>query len=274
MSKFKKKSLTSSEALRLINESSKDGLDYNHLIGFIASQRIRTFIEFGGALFESDFVGGRKRGCDSIVKPHGRQRIVNSSDLCIIHTYQRDTDMSELLLAGICSDKPLLLSGAFYHREEQKWGSAMSVGEWGLSEKGFTKVFADSAGPMLKFDEMEIKSLWPKKISGSPSTEVLQSENQRLHQETEEFKADAVSHGDRKLIRSNLVREVMLEILKRQPDIGNNKMWAELTEMAKNKECPFVGITEGKIRYEDGAGHYALISKRNVADRLRRIKAR
>lgn len=190
MIKHEKKSLTSSEVLRLINESSKDGFDHNHLMGFIISQRIRTFIDFSGALFESDFVGGRERGSDSIVKPHGRQQVVNSFDLRIIHTYQTDTDMSEFLVAGIYSNKPLLLRGAFYHREEQKWDSALSVGDWGLSDKGFIKVFADSAGPMLKFDEMEIKTLWPKKVSGNPSTEVLQSENQHLHQEMEALKAE------------------------------------------------------------------------------------
>lgn len=190
MIKHEKKSLTSSEVLRLINASSKDSFDHNHLMGFIISQRIRTFIDFSGALFESDFVGGRERGSDSIVKPVGRQQVVNSFDLRIIHTHQPDTDMSELLVAGIYSNKPLLLRGAFYHREEQKWDSALSVGDWGLSDKGFIKVFADSAGPMLKFDEMEIKTLWPKKVSGNPSTEVLQSENQHLHQENQSLQQE------------------------------------------------------------------------------------
>lgn len=210
MIKHEKKSLTSSEVLRLINESSKDGFDHNHLMGFIISQRIRTFIDFSGALFESDFVGGRERGSDSIVKPHGRQQVVNSFDLRIIHTYQTDTDMSEFLVAGIYSNKPLLLRGAFYHREEQKWDSALSVGDWGLSDKGFIKVFADSAGPMLKFDEMEIKTLWPKKVSGNPSTEVLQSENQHLHQEMEALKAE-VEHlkaENEKLGRSDDTRQI------------------------------------------------------------------
>lgn len=272
MSKFKRKSLTSSEALRLINESSKDGFDYNHLIGFIASQRIRTFIDFGGALFESDFVGGRERGCDSIVKPHGRQRIVNSFDLRTIYTYQRDTDMSELLVAGIYSNKPLLLSGAFYHREDQKWGSAVSVGEWGLSEKGFIKVFADSAGPMLKFDEMEIKSLWPKTISGNPSTEVLQSENQHQHPETEAFKADAVLPGDPKITRSGPVREVMLSIYKLQPDIKAAEMWARLKEMADKGDWPFGnGGAEGEIKYSNG-DKISFLNRKSVADRLSRIK--
>lgn len=276
MIKHEKKSLTSSEVLRLINESSKDGFDHNHLMGFIISQRIRTFIDFSGALFESDFVGGRERGSDSIVKPHGRQQVVNSFDLRIIHTYQTDTDMSEFLVAGIYSNKPLLLRGAFYHREEQKWDSALSVGDWGLSDKGFIKVFADSAGPMLKFDEMEIKTLWPKKVSGNPSTEVLQSENQHLHQEMEALKAEVeqlrAENTEPKQTRSNPVRDVMLDIVKRQPDIKTAEMWARIKEMADSQIWPFVhGGAEGEIKYEDGE-KIGFLKKRNVGERLKRIK--
>lgn len=255
MSEFKKKLLTSSEALRQINASSNGGFDYGHLIGFIGSQKIRTFVDFSGVLFESDFVGGKERDGDSVVKPHGRQRIINSFDLCLVQSYQRDNDMLELLVAGVDQDKPLLLSGAFFHREKQKWSDSMSLGEWGLSEKGFVNVFANSAGPLLKFDQMEIRSLWPTNEGG------VSYESQ-------------ISGEPPLITRSDSVREVILDILEQQPDIKAGEVWVELKNMAKRQDWPFLGVgDDDALKYEGNDGEKVnFLKRRNVMDRFNRIK--
>lgn len=249
----KSKLIVSSEVIQSISERARRGLDHYHLLNLVVSGQISVFVEFGGVLLKSCSVGGRNIEQASI-KPHGRQRITNAHDLCVVPSYQEETDRLELLLAGVNPGQPLMMSGHYFLQERGRF--SRYVGIWELSEEGFFDVYKSTAGPLLKFSSAELMAPDDNKAKAELS---LQIANRRELKEVPQIRRDEVS-------------EAMQDIIKHRPDISVAEMWAKLREMKEQEVWPFrIGGAEGEIKYESSEG-VKTISRKNVSDRLRRMK--
>lgn len=86
------------------------------------------------------------------------------------------------------------------------------------------------------------------------------------------YKTNAQRLGQEpKQVRSNPVRDVMLDVMEGKPDISSAEMWSVLKEMAENLEWPFICVDGGEIKYLDGE-RVKFLKRRGVAERLKRIK--
>lgn len=147
---------------------------------------------------------------------------------------------------------------------EGKWAGKYRGGKVG----GTPWVIEPRTQPKIYFKPSDIEAL-AAKLNNQPDAQSLQNEVNSLRAEVERPQAQ---NNEPKQTRSNPVREAMLDIVKRQPDIKTAEVWARLKGMAENQEWPFVhGCAEGEIKYEDGE-KTGLLRKRNVGERLRRIK--
>lgn len=133
---------------------------------------------------------------------------------------------------------------------------------WGIHRDFFTPEREEIALEAL-FKPIDIEAL-AAIMNNEPKAQALQ-------QETEALKVEVALAREPKQTRSNPIREVMLGIVKDQPDISSTKMWAKLKEMAENQEWPFVGVVRDSLKYEDNTKHKT-VNLKSVRDRLKRIK--